>query len=531
VKRIVVALTKSDLGKIEINRERICDKLRNTPFASAPIVPTSVQTTAGIEELKKALAAELAQLQAPRDIGKLRLFVDRAFTLHGIGTVVTGTLSGGTIKRGQTITIQPRNISTRVRSIQTHGRDVDQAQPGMRTAINLPELGLDQIKRGDAITAAPFEPTATLDVILERSSRLQRAVPIKSGAAAYVHHGTTRVSAKIIFAETGSLAAGESAVAQLRLDAPLLAFVGDRLIIRDASEQRTVAGGVVINVDPIDSRSRKERALLASRAVAPDDVALAVWTEISAKDFIEPAHLLERSNFNGIEITRALERLAEHGEIFLSENVGAKMLLWRELRQRAAQFIDAAHKAHPERRGLELNDLRNELSSISPAVFDALIVDLCQTDFVRTGSTIARRAHHAKLPAHLQAASDKIRATLSEKPFDPPSRTSFYEDRDLQQALRFLIEQQEVIELNSEIVLTREAAEQMRNTVITSLSKNARATASQLRQEIGTSRRVIIPFLEYLDRIGVTQRVGDERVLAKKASVVKITDAANAPPS
>src|SRR2546423_2727533 len=530
VKRIVVALAKSDLGKVDIVREQIREKLRDTPFANAAIVPTSPQRGKGIEQLKQALAAELAQLQSPADIGKPRLFIDRAFTLHGIGTVVTGTLTGGKIERGQAISIQPRNISTRVRSIQSHGRDVDLAQPGMRTAINLPELGLDQVERGAVISAAGFEPTSTLDVVLTRSSRLQRAAPIKSGASAYVHHGTTRRLAKIIFFEIRSVGPGERATAQVRLEIPLLAFVGDRLIIRDAAQQHTLAGGIVFDLDAQQhSRSAKERELLASRAIAPDDVALAVWTEISTREIVEPSRVLERSHFSAAEVERALRRLSEHGEIFLQDKVAATMLVWHALRERAASAIDAAHKTHPERRGLELNALRAQLSCHPPAVFDALIVDLCQTDFVRTGSTIGRQSHRAKLPAHLQAAAEKIRAMLAEKPFDPPGRATLSEDQNLPQALRFLIEQEEVIELNSDIVIGRDAFEQMRTIVVQALSENRSATASQLRQKIETTRRVIIPFLEYLDRIGVTQRIGDERVLAKKAAAAKIPDAEAAP--
>jgi len=518
VKRIVVALTKSDLGRVDIVRTKIREQLKETPFAEAPIIPTSVRAGEGIENLKSALASEFAALFPPRDIGKPRLFVDRAFKLQGIGTVVTGTLTGGTLRTGDTVSVQPRNISAHIRSLQTHGRDVDLAQPGMRTAISLPELGLDHIKRGDVIVATAYGLSSTLDVVLTRSARLQRTPPIKSGTSAYVHHGTTRALAKIILADTGALSAGENAIAQLRLETPLLVFVGDRLIVRDASEQRTIAGGLVFDLDSKDSRRSKERALLATRAVAPDDIALAVWTEVSAKGIIDPARMLEQSRFSATEIRTALERLAEHGEIFLSENVGAKMLVWRELRNRAAQLVDADHKAHPERRGLDLNELRASFASISAQVFDALIVDLSQTDFIRAGSTIARRSHRASLPPELKAAQEKIRATLSAKPFDPPSRKDLLNNERDHQALRFLIEQEEVVELNSEIVLTRAAAEQMRKVVVQTLSGNCSATASQLRQKIDTTRRVIIPFLEYLDRIGVTQRTGDVRQLRETKS-------------
>ena len=521
LKRIVVALTKSDLGNIENVTTQIRERLNGSPFANSQIIPTSVRTGEGLEDLKLALSSELANSPPPRDIGKPRLFVDRAFTLRGIGTVVTGTLTGGTLRVGDTIFVQPKGIPARIRSLQTHGRDVDVVEPGTRTAINLPDLKIGtDVKRSEVITTQRFEPSSTLDVVLTCSARLQRAVPIKPSTSAYIHHGTTRVLAKIIFAETHSLAAGESAVAQLRLDAPLLVFVGDRVVVRDASEQHTIAGGLVFNIDsnPKDFRQTQESTRLASRAIAPGDVDLAVWTEFTRTGVIEPSRLLERSHFSAAEIATALRRLCNHGEIFLCDNVGAKMLVWLDLRERAARLIDAAHRTHPERRGLELSELRAELNSISPAVFDAMMVDLCRTDFVRTGSMIARGSHCPSLPPEILPVAEKIRAALAAKPFDPPDRGTLSEDRRAKEALRFLIEQGDMVELNSEIVLLRDAAEQMRSTVVGLISGHGPATASQLRQAIGTSRRVIIPFLEYLDRVGVTQRTGDSRQLRETKS-------------
>src|SRR5205823_1911922 len=177
---------------------------RDTPFENYQIVATSVRTGEGLEDLKRALASDLAALSPPRDVGKPRLFVDRAFTLHGIGTVVTGTLAGGQFQRGQNVVIQPQNLSARVRTIQSHNRDLEIAQPGTRTAINLPDVpvGSDGIKRGDVITIANVGAAAdTVNVVLERSARLNRktpaARPLKNGSAVHIHFGTIRVPAKI----------------------------------------------------------------------------------------------------------------------------------------------------------------------------------------------------------------------------------------------------------------------------------------------------------------------------------------------
>ena len=534
VKHAVIALTKSDLGKIDNVSAQIRNQLRDTAFAHSPIIPTSVRTGEGLENLKSALSSELANLPPPRNIGKPRLFVDRAFTLRGIGTVVTGTLTDGQLHRGQSVVVQPQNFEARIRSIQSHGFELGSAQPGMRTAINLPDVAIGdapgQIERGDVITVVDLgKSSARLIVILEKSSRLGRkdagARPLKNGSSAYLHHGTSRFSAKINLLEDRSLEPGKQTIAQVKLESPIFAFLGDRFVLRDASEQHTIAGGVVLDPDGDRSKCRTatQRKLLAAPAGAPDDLDLCVRSEILVNGFVREQTVVRKSHFSADEITQALQRLQRRSEIVIHQEIAADAQAWQTLRGRAIALIDDGHKRNPERAGLDLNKLRTALRDESSDVFEALISDLCAADFARRGSAIARVSHRPVLPANLQPVAMKIRAALAEKPFDPPSRKDFSEDRHLQQALRFLIEHGEVVELNSEIVLLRYAAEQMRNAVVCFISDHGPATASQLRQAIGTSRRVIIPFLEYLDRVGVTQRIGDSRQLreTKSAAVAR----------
>ena len=294
VKRAVIALTKSDLGDAERTGEEIRSQLRDTVFARSPIIPTSVRTGEGIENLKNALASECSTIQAQRDLRKPRMFIDRAFTLHGIGTVVTGTLIGGQLHRGQSIIVQPQDFIARIRSIQSHGSELACAQPGMRTAINLPDLaigeGPGQIKRGDVITAVDLgKSSASLIVTLEKSSRPGRkdvaARPLKNGSSAYLHHGTSRFPAKIYLLEDRALGPGEQTIAHLKLKLPIFAFIGDRFVLRDASEQHTIAGGVVLDPDGDRAKCRTatQRKLLAARAGALDDVYLCVRSEISER--------------------------------------------------------------------------------------------------------------------------------------------------------------------------------------------------------------------------------------------------------
>jgi selenocysteine-specific elongation factor len=518
VEQAVIALTKSDLGGIDTVTRKIRDRLRDSPLANAQIIATSVRNGDGIEDLKSALVKEFTSMRPPRDYGKPRLFVDRVFTLRGLGTIVTGTLTGGQLRREQKIIVQPRKLETRIRSIQSHGRELKVAEPGMRTAINLPDVSIEQISRGDVITGAVAGgATPTVIALLDRSSRLDRdnpaARPLKNGASVYIHHGTTRVLARVAFADAKSLQAGDRKIARLKLQSPLFIFLGDRFVLRDASERRTLAGGIVLAPHDAEFRDEGKRNLLMARAMAPDDVRPHVRSEVALRGFVPIQGFLEQSCFSGSEITDALQTLQRQKEIVMHGKIAADPSSWQALRVRAARLIDNALCNNPERVGYDLSNLRAAMRGSSTDIFEALIADLCSGDFIRKESTIARGSHQPALPAKLQLAAAKIHEALCEKPFDPPPRKKLEQNPDAQRVLKFLIESGKVIEINSDVVLLRENFERMKNGVADFISKNGPATVSELRQALESPRRIMVPLLEKLDREGFSRRVGDRRSL------------------
>jgi selenocysteine-specific elongation factor len=518
VERAVVALTKSDLGGIEPATQQIRDRLRHSPFANAQIIATSVRNGDSIETLKSALASEFATMPPPRDYGKPRLFIDRVFTLRGIGTVVTGTLTGGQLRREQKIVVQPGHLERRIRSIQSHGRDLDVAEPGMRTAINLPDISVEQIDRGNVVTITDFAPAnSTLIALLEKSPRLSRenpgVRPLKSGSSVYLHHGTSRIAAKITLPKNRLLEPGANEIAQLRLVSPIFAFAGDRFVIRDPSEQHTLAGGIVLDPNDAEFRDEMKCKLLMGRATASDDVHLWVRSEVGLRGFVLIPGLLGKTHFSNSEIADALLDLQRHEEIVIHEKIAASPSKWRALRDRAIRLIDNALSKNPERVGYNLSDLRAALRDKSTDVFEALMADLCSSDFIRKESAITRRSHRPALPAKLEPLAAKIHENLSKKPFDPPPRKELERDMDEQRALKFLIESGKVIEISSDVVLLRENFERMKSVVTDFISKNGPATVSELRQALGSSRRIMVPFLERLDRESFTRRAGDKRSL------------------
>jgi selenocysteine-specific elongation factor len=517
VTRAVVALTKIDLAQDEqVTTAAIRERLAGTPFAAAPIVPTSVVNARGLDDLRAALLHTLADAPSPADIGKPRLPVDRVFKLQGIGTVVTGTLSGGTLRRGQSAGIQPAGKSARLRNIQSHGRDVEAIAPGSRTALNLSLDAVEDIHRGDVVTLAELAgPSSVLDVRIEISARATHV--IKDGARVHAHHGSGAVAARVAFHERAALAAGERAVAQLRLEAPAFVFAGDRFILRDWAERLTLGGGIVLDPDGNRKAFRTEaRAkFLAARAASPTDALTFVASEVAYRGAVHTPQLLRRSRFSDPAISEAVSRLARDGVVVAAGDRLVDAALWHALRREAAEVIDARHRAHPEESGLPLNDLRAALQDDLPKaeIFEPLVADLCAKDFVRAGAAVRRASHHPALTPQLQVAGGKIRAMIAAKPLDPPSRKDLAPDAASQQALRYLVQSGELVEINVEIVMSVEAVKQATTMVRDFIRKHGPATTSDLRQMLGNSRRVAIPLLERLDRDGITVRQGDKRAL------------------
>ncbi|MBI3416791.1 MAG: selenocysteine-specific translation elongation factor [Verrucomicrobia bacterium] len=531
VTRAVIALTKIDLATDETaSKASVREKLRDTPFARAQIVPTSIVTGRGIEELKAMLARVLADAPPSRDIGKPRLPIDRVFVLRGIGTVVTGTLIGGVLRQGQEVMVQPTGRSARIRAVQSHNQEVESSGPGTRTALNLTDVNggaatAEQtgVQRGNVITLAGLGAASdTLDVELEKSARLATAKtaaarPLKDGTLVRVHHGSGNFSVRVHLLDVKEILPGQRALAQLRAEQPVFAFAGDRFIVRDWSEQATLAGGLVLDPDASRKgwRTETRRRFLQARADSPTDACVWIDSLLQRERALRRAGVLIQSRFSAAEVAATIEKLIEQGCVLslgqwlVSEN------WWQSICVKAAQTIDADHHAHPERLGCALNDLRAVMQRDLPDgdLFEHLVMALGQSGFVPAGAVIRRQGHRSTLPPRLQAAGAKLRATLAAKPLEPPSRKDLTPDVPAQQALRFLVQTGEAVELSAELVLLTEHFQRAVAAIKSHLRTHATSTVSELRPVVGTSRRILVPLLERLDRDGVTLRQGDLRRL------------------
>ena len=267
----VVAVTKADVGEPELAAEEVAELL-----PGVPVVAVSALAGTGLDELLAALDSVAADLpgRAGAD-GPLRLHVDRSFTLRGIGTVVTGTLWSGDVGAGDAVRVLPLGLDARVRSVQVHDEPVERAQAGQRVALNLAGVGWREVGRGDVVTTrdAELRPSYLLDA----SARLEAAArPLRRGARVHAHHGTREAPARVVALEgDGGLAPGSDALVQLRLEAPLVAAAGDRLILRQLAPPDTVGGATVVDPAPRKHGARPEvverlRAMERGEAVEPE---------------------------------------------------------------------------------------------------------------------------------------------------------------------------------------------------------------------------------------------------------------------
>ena len=530
----VIVLTKADLLPDSAPRvAEIRAAVAGSGFADCPIVPFSVVDGTGLGALRTAVGAQLRSLPPAPSAGTPRLAVDRAFAVAGAGTVVTGTLSGGDLRRGREVEAWPGGARARIRGIESFNRSADRAGPATRVALNLAPAGSSRAarppQRGDLITA-PDSVTATtyLDARVACSPRggSERAAPLlRDGLRVRVHHGTANAPGTVRLQADrarGSLQPGASALARIHLDEPRALLIGDRFVLRDWSQRHTLAGGVVLDPAPRRPlRDRVQRAQLQATGDAPRQVASILLARAAGCGMVALPEFARLVPAGPAELERTANTLAADGRLRVFDRFAANAEWFDGQVAAAAKAIAADLGAHPERHGVSVSALQTVVAPpagtlprrADGALRDAVLAALAERGYRRSGALIRPPGHAAALPAHLARAAEAMRTTLAAAPLAPPSRGQLAPDRTGQAILEYLVNSGEVVQLDKDVVLREDAYERARDAVVAHLRRHRAATTSSLRTAVGTNRRVIIPLLERLDRDGVTLRVGNERRL------------------
>jgi selenocysteine-specific elongation factor len=534
VKHGVVALTKRDMAvNLEACVTEVRGQLAETPWAEADIVPVSAPQGAGMDELRASLIRLLRRTPPCSDTGKPRLFVDRVFIPRGAGTVVTGTLTGGSLKIGDRVQVQPGNLTARIRGLQNHHRHLEMAQPGMRTAIQLAGVEAARDGEGEGVwrghvveggdIAAP--PASTLvHVWLNRLTRGGGAAdgepPIKNGQEVWVHHGAAGCRARVYLPQRRPLAPGDSGIAELRFQEPPALLGGDRFILRDIARRCTLAGGTALDAEA-KARAWKRPGMMRSleiRAAEPHSASAWVQDLFSRDGWLKLPGLLVRTRFAASEIAGAVKQVnaVERGPWLITEEA------WQGAKSAAAAAVRDYHTARPNDPGMEAADLRKMLLSRLPdaPLADALVEELTAAggEFVRERTTVRAVNFKGALNPELHRACEALRAAVNGDRFNPPSISTYITSPPLRAALTHLQKTGEVFYLTPEIAMQTAAAAELRDKILAFLKDKGRATMSEIREACGLSRRILVPFCERMDREGHTVRHGDFRVVRQKFS-------------
>jgi selenocysteine-specific elongation factor len=517
VKTGLVALTKKDLvdeDLLELQADDIREHLKGSFLDGCPVIPVSSVSGEGVNEVKQALDTILTgEIQRP-DIGAARLFVDRRFTIQGMGTVVTGTLLEGKLAVDQQVQIQPSGKAARIRKLQTHKTEIPEAVPGSRVAINLAGVEKVEIDRGDAIckaeTVVPGDNIAAELTLLGRSK-----FPLRNGFELSFLLGTADILVKVYLLDRDVLKPGERAPVRLNLRKPVAAKIGDRFIIRRISPQDTIGGGLVLDTEVPAGRKYKNQLLQILQVrhdLSPESI---ISSELLKKSRIPVSKFQVNIPYSLETLDGALKSMAEKDKVLLSGNeVVSKHSLERYV-EPALEIIQADHKMRPWADGIEPGILGKKLK-IDPGQLSQVVDFLVSSGEVKSERGALRHPEHkARLRPEQQQLQGKLIARLSAAPLSSPLKKEFIEeDPGYEVVVNFLRDRGEIIELKGGVLFARQDFEKIVEKVKDFISQAKQATASDIKSHLSTSRKYVIPLLERLDQMGVTVRKGDYRILS-----------------
>jgi selenocysteine-specific elongation factor len=521
----VVALTKADAVDAELldlARAEVEEFVAGSFLDGAPIVAVSSTTGAGLDELRAALAA--CALAVPeRGVDRpFRLPVDRAFTIRGFGTVLTGTLIAGEVSVGDALELAPGGRRVKVRGLQVHGHTADRARAGQRTAVNLQGVELEEAERGQVLApVGRLRATSMLDVRLRLLEGAPR--PLEHRARVRFHHGTSEAIARVVLLGREAIEPGGEAIAQVRLETPILALPGDRFIVRSYSPQMTIAGGEVLDAlapkhRPSDERARewlerlegaspRERLLLRlerAGAAGLDLAELAAATGLSDDELLGDAAALVAAG--------SAVRVADAPPRWLAATAAAA------LRDAAIAAIKAFHKKDPIAPGVPLEELRSSLFAKTPVeVFRSVTGALVDAGTIERDRDVFRLAGRGgRLSPEDEAGKARVEETaraagLEAVPLPELAARAGFPEAKAKKYADLLSRDGRLVRLG-DLIFHAGALEEIKQRVRDRKAVSAELDVAVFREMTGgLSRKYSIPLLEWLDRERVTRRVGDKR--------------------
>ncbi len=522
----VVALTKIDLVDdpewLDLVESDIQVALKNTVLASAPIVRVSARTRDGLPELLARLSDCLAGRPPRPDLGRPRLPVDRVFSMPGFGTVVTGTLSEGSLHTGDEIEVLPAGLHTRIRGLQTHKRKEEIAVPGSRTAVNLSGVTVDQVKRGYVIShPGVYNPTRRIDVRFRLLPDI--AKPLKHNTIVKFFLGAAEVQSRVRLLGSDELLPAEEGWLQLELDDPVIAIRGDRYILRRPSPGETLGGGTVVDPHPKGRHKRfSEQELANLEALSHGTPAEVLLQSLIALGITPLQEVIARSNLDPASAARAVQELTDNGMLLAMENGEGQVIsshslviskpYWEQIKRQVLSEVDGYHQIYPLRPGIPREELKSRLK-LSTRLFNTVLTRIVsQGELEESGSIVRRAGFQIHLSPPQQRTVESLLLRFKDAPFSPPTAKECISEIG-EELYNALLDLELLAAIPPDVVFRKQDYELMVSEIVSLIKNKGAITAAEVRDHFNTSRRYVLALLEYLDAQGITRREGDARRL------------------
>jgi selenocysteine-specific elongation factor len=519
IPRGIAVLTKSDAvdaETLDVVRLEVEDFVRGSflDTAQSPMVAVSSLTGAGLDELKAALARVASEVAAKDAAALTRLPIDRVFTMKGFGTVVTGTLVAGTIRKEEELEVFPAGKRVRVRGVQVHGAPAEAAVAGQRTALNLAGVAIEDLARGMTLaTADTFRSTSRVDALL---SLLPSAKPFKDGARVHFHAYTTETIAEVRLFGMKLLKPGAEAYAQLRFAEPIQLLPGDRFIVRQFSPVVTIGGGIVLDASPATRKQRPDHAiafLKIMRDGSPEQV-LAARVARRGKIGLRLDDVAGEMNVRREEAVKlaAAAGLVLYNPVLISTAASA------DSKTNLVQTVKKFHDANPLVAGMSREELRDRLN-LGPEVFYGVLGRLTEEKKLEVSGELVHLPGRGVVMKDEEAESKKtIERAFASAGLKVPSLKEVLAGLKVdkiraQKIVTLLLRDKVLIKISEDLVFHQSALLDLRQKVAALKSGTPKIDVARFKDLTGVSRKYAIPLLEYLDRERVTRRVGDERVI------------------
>jgi selenocysteine-specific elongation factor len=521
----VVALTKIDLAAdeewLDLVEEELREEFSGTVMEGAPIVRVSARTGEGIDELQLTLQEALSQYPARQDLGRPRLPIDRVFSMPGFGTVVTGTLVDGQFSVGDEVVIRPGELRGRVRGLQTHKRKVERAQPGSRTAVNISGVSLDELERGQVVALpGTIRETRRMDVHFRLLPDVEH--PLEHNTEVKLFIGSAEMIARVRLIGAEQLLPGESGWLQLEMAQPVVSARSDRYILRRPSPGETLGGGVVLDAFPKWRYKRfSDSVLRRLEALAEGSPAEVLMQALLVKGAAPFEDVEKAANLESKTVKEAAGELVDSGQMVVLEGDQASLKpknwvaarpYWEQMKNTFLDILQEYHAKFPLRLGMPTEEVKSRMKA-EPRVFSALQETLAAADEISVEGALVRLGRHEVVFTPQQQASvDDLLKKFAASPFSPPTIRTCQEE--VGEALyQGMVSLGMLLPVSQEVVFRPEDYHQAVEDVKALAEKFGNFTLAQARDHWGTTRRYVQDLLEYMDKQGITQRVGDERKL------------------